>query len=249
MCYNDGAPRGGRSYQPGACAITIVDCRADDYFAPRPVAGSWPATHWNIATDAPTWINYDGAPGPAPSAAPTLAATAISSQALRLTWTAVAGASTYRTWCTGYSPGTAGQVFFPGPRVTGTTAIVNRIPQYSQPRCRVYGEGPLAAAGPSSALTPAVRLPQVKPVRRTRVVGATSSTITIAWDRSPQLHIARYELWTGLYITQVKKRGSTTGTRFTIRNLRPHTSYPVRVVAFDRVGNFGYGTIISARTR
>jgi hypothetical protein len=118
------------------------------------------------------------------------------------------------------------------------------------PRCRVHGEGAAGAAGPSSASTPSfVRMPPVRPVRRTRVVGATGSTLTIAWDRSPQLHIRRYEVWTGLSISHVVKRGSTTGTRFTIRRLRRHTSYPVRVVAFDRAGNFAYGAIIAARTR
>lgn len=248
MCYDDGAPRAGRYYSPSQCRITMIDCRSDDYFAPNPAAGSWLATHWNIATDAPTWIDY-APPGAAPTERPTVSVKPISSQAVRVSWTPVAGASSYRVWCTSFSAGTAGETFLPGPRVTGTSAIVNPIAQYSRPRCRVYGEGPQLAAGPSSATTMPTTMPRVQPVRRTRVVGATGSTLTIAWDRSPQLHIARYEVWTGLSISQVRKRGSTTGTRFTIRGLRSRTSYPVRVVAFDGVGNFAYGAIIAARTR
>ena len=245
MCYEDGGYRYGRPYQAGRCLITeVVDCGADDYFAPRPAAGTWLATHWNIATDAPTWLDY--APrGVAPTARPrNFVVRPYSSQAVRATWSAVAGAASYRVWCTGAQTG-----WRPGARVTGTSAIVEGIREMDLTRCRVHGEGPERGAGPMSAMSPNVRLPLVKPVRNMRVVGSTSTTITVAWDRPLQPHVARFEVWTGLYIQDVVKRGSTTGTRFTIRNLRPGRTYAVRAVAFDKAGNFGYGQIISARTR
>ena len=52
MCYDDG----GIPNPPGAivkvCAgapENLIDCNHDDYYSTKPVAGSWLATHWNVA--------------------------------------------------------------------------------------------------------------------------------------------------------------------------------------------------------
>lgn len=53
MCYNDGGPNAG-SYKSNVCPGTglddFYDCNNDDYFNPSPAAGSYLATHWNIAS-------------------------------------------------------------------------------------------------------------------------------------------------------------------------------------------------------
>lgn len=52
MCYNDGGPNAG-SYRnnvcPGSGLDDFYDCNNDDYFHPNPPAGSYLASHWNIA--------------------------------------------------------------------------------------------------------------------------------------------------------------------------------------------------------
>jgi hypothetical protein len=52
MCYNDG----GIPNPPGALVKVcpgapenLIDCNHDDYFSTQPVAGTWLASHWNVA--------------------------------------------------------------------------------------------------------------------------------------------------------------------------------------------------------
>ncbi len=60
MCYNDGGPKGGR-YSNSACSpapngTLIFDCKFNDYFNPAPAAGSYLATHWNVAGAYNHWL-------------------------------------------------------------------------------------------------------------------------------------------------------------------------------------------------
>lgn len=48
MCYNDGSGI-AMKIVCSTSYVWIYDCNHDDYFAPKPVAGSYIATHWNIA--------------------------------------------------------------------------------------------------------------------------------------------------------------------------------------------------------
>lgn len=49
MCYNDNGPKGA-SYNETTCPLVArFDCNKDDYFNPLPLAGSYLATHWNLA--------------------------------------------------------------------------------------------------------------------------------------------------------------------------------------------------------
>lgn len=52
MCYRDGGPNSG-AYRDNACRTTVevLDCDANDYFHPRPKAGSYLATHLNVAVN------------------------------------------------------------------------------------------------------------------------------------------------------------------------------------------------------
>jgi hypothetical protein len=60
MCYNDGGPNGAR-YTNTVCAHTpngtaVFDCNFNDYFNPSPAAGSYLATHWNVASPNDHWL-------------------------------------------------------------------------------------------------------------------------------------------------------------------------------------------------
>jgi hypothetical protein len=58
LCYADGGPTSAM-YVDGACAVRasderLLDCNADDYFAPSPASGSYLASHWNVARSS--WL-------------------------------------------------------------------------------------------------------------------------------------------------------------------------------------------------
>lgn len=65
MCYVDQAP--GSDYDAKVCPrfqVTRVgpelpyDCGSDDYFHPRPAAGSYLDTHWNVGSPVNRWITW-----------------------------------------------------------------------------------------------------------------------------------------------------------------------------------------------
>ena len=62
MCYNDGGPRGSQLHI--VCTdFEHFDCNHDDYFNPNPAAGSYLATHWNIANCMNRYIQRSGCGG------------------------------------------------------------------------------------------------------------------------------------------------------------------------------------------
>lgn len=56
MCYPDGGPT-GKAWAP-LCPATRFDCMGDDYFNPRPLAGTYLASHWNIGAAANAFVNH-----------------------------------------------------------------------------------------------------------------------------------------------------------------------------------------------
>jgi hypothetical protein len=65
MCYNDGGSKSG-SYTTTACAdapngTAIFDCNFNDYFNPGPAAGSYLATHWDVASPNNRWVQIQPA--------------------------------------------------------------------------------------------------------------------------------------------------------------------------------------------
>jgi hypothetical protein len=63
MCYNDGGPNSG-GYRNNVCTdLEHYDCNHDDYFHPNPPAGSYLATHWNVAACYNRYIQRSGCGG------------------------------------------------------------------------------------------------------------------------------------------------------------------------------------------
>jgi hypothetical protein len=66
MCYDDGGlpnpPGGLQKVCPGA-PENQIDCKGDDYFNTNPPAGSYLATHWNVANSAYLTTAGGSAPG------------------------------------------------------------------------------------------------------------------------------------------------------------------------------------------
>ena len=133
MCYNDGGPNAG-SYSSSVCPGTglddFYDCNNDDYFNPSPAAGSYLATHWNIAScnnltivrsgcsGSPTPINTIGASNtPVRTSTPTTTRT-ITRTPTRTNTPAVSSTPT-RTSTTGPTP-TRTNTSLPGATATRT---------------------------------------------------------------------------------------------------------------------------------
>lgn len=52
MCYDDGSGIAMRQVCTNSYSIWLYDCNHDDYFAPKPVAGTYIASHWNTANSS-----------------------------------------------------------------------------------------------------------------------------------------------------------------------------------------------------
>lgn len=68
MCYDDGTAGSRQVASCPASQAALLDCRHDDYFSTAPAAGTWLASHWNVAGSAflaPGWTD------PAPTGSPT----------------------------------------------------------------------------------------------------------------------------------------------------------------------------------
>jgi len=138
MCYNDGGvpnPPGGMQLLCPNADANQVDCNHDDYYNTNPPAGSYLATHWNVAendflikdgggtTPPPSPSpsvkpSYPppptGTPGPSTSATPSptnaplkpLKVTDVTSSSARLAWDPAAAGSQYTIQVNGHSVGT-----------------------------------------------------------------------------------------------------------------------------------------------
>jgi chitodextrinase len=87
MCYADGSR--DDLYRPNVCAVEVFDCKRDDYYNPAPAAGSYLATHWNVAGTANRWLDRRLAGDQSAPTPPTgLSQTGASNNAVGLAWNA-----------------------------------------------------------------------------------------------------------------------------------------------------------------
>lgn len=56
MCYADGGSKS--AYRTDACNYEAYDCGGNDYFNPHPPAGSYLASHWNLAHRYNKWFDF-----------------------------------------------------------------------------------------------------------------------------------------------------------------------------------------------
>ncbi|MFE9258286.1 RICIN domain-containing protein [Streptomyces sp. NPDC006879] len=110
MCYSDTPyyPK-MRNVCTNRASENILDCNHDDYFHTNPRAGSYLATHWNIADNQFLMRNKGGGgtdpgpttkptptPTPRPTTAPTVTAGQITADSVVVSWKKVSGASWYQ---------------------------------------------------------------------------------------------------------------------------------------------------------
>ncbi|MBV9099438.1 MAG: Ig-like domain repeat protein [Candidatus Dormibacteraeota bacterium] len=123
MCYNDGGPRAGL-YHNTVCApapngTLIFDCNFNDYFNPGPAAGSYLATHWNLAGANDHWLYL--VPTSSSTAVSLSATSTLYSQPVTITATAWTGNVP--------NPGlpTGSVTFYDGSTALGTSTLTNAV--------------------------------------------------------------------------------------------------------------------------
>jgi chitodextrinase len=126
MCYSDSPNFPEMQFKCADRANNArLDCNHDDYYSTAPPAGSYLATHWNVADSVFLVQGGGGGPTPdtTPPTAPTgLAAADVTATSLTLSWTAATddiGVSSYEVRRDGVAVGTASVPSF---TVTGLTA-------------------------------------------------------------------------------------------------------------------------------
>lgn len=231
MCYADG---GYFSYSPSVCAELAFDCRRDDYFNPSPPAGSYLASHWNLASDINSYIDHG--PTIAPGMPTALAAT-VSSGTISLTWSAPAGMTP-----TGYRiyrwAGTAWNEI----ALSGSTSFVDKAPPSTT--TYAYAVRSNDALGNRSSISPVVMAGSTAIAAPSGVTATatTSGSVSLGWMMAAPTTLAAAKGYiayscpvSGGVCTETPV-ASQTASSATIAGLAPATKYCFLVGAFD-VGN------------
>jgi hypothetical protein len=261
MCYQD---TGSTPYNASVCGTKVLDCGRNDYFNPAPAAGSFLATHWNVAatynrflvagaasavdpgTRTPSGASTDVTPPASPSA---LRVRQVGGS-LRFSW----GAASDDRAVTRYELRRVGTTRTSG--ATSSTALTITTAGLRVGRVATFEVvAKDAAANASVAARVAIRVAadRVRPTTPTRLraTARSTSTVTLAWNASrDEAGIRSYVLSQKVGRRWVTLRTLPAGMR-TVRvvGLRRATSYTFRVVATDPSRNQSFAAMLRARTR
>ncbi len=252
MCYDD---RSSGRPQRLVCRERVVDCGGDDYFHPEPRAGSWLATHpeTNVARQA-EWLD---ATSRGTLVAPTVRTIARSSSTVRLTWAQdPAATGGYRVWRRdpvndAWVPSV---LAVPGSTSADVRGLRNAFGGRAYVLRSAFRVEAIGAGGMTSPLAtaPSLRVPGVPRMTRPRVVSSTRSTVTVAWDLpvgATDLAWVDVHRQTGFTDRRSAGRARPVARRFTVRGLRPGTSYRIALITRDAATNASTDAVVWARTR
>lgn len=253
MCYADGSS--DSAYSSSVCATEVFDCRRNDYFHPSPPAGSYLATHWNVAhvnnmygrqvaidaiatttstTTAPT------ADTSAPSAVAEVRIVAVAPTIIRLGWNAATddqGVVGYRV--DRYDAAAARWI------VLGTTTDRTYAARGLKPLVRyALRVSAVDAAGnrsPFANVTATTSRDSTAPLKvpSVRVAARATAAGTIAWGRTSdnvavtRYVVERYGAGTWHQIATL----APTARSFRQEGITPGRSYSYRLRARDAAGN------------
>lgn len=196
MCYDDGTPQGDQ-YRDTVCAQLEIDCIGDAYFAPTPAPGSYLSSHWNIATDAPDWLDYGITEQPAPLSLPqpnSLRLLTRTSSSVKVRWNAPADPERWHVWVR-TTPGVMRRIAV----IDGTRRVFEVRGLRASARQQVYvypalasGSVDMSQARPLATRTFAVQRP-IGPTLR--VVKIAKRSAIVRWGRvNARTKVRRYEI-------------------------------------------------------
>lgn len=247
MCYSDGGS--GGAYRGTVCATEQFDCGRNTYFNPRPGAGSYMATHWNLAASYNLYTSHASLVDEAAPTQPTgLVSVGTSDVAASIRWNAstdASGVTSYRVW-TGPPGGTWTLASTP----RDPAAILTGL----EPGSTTWvGVDALDAAGNVSSRAtmqvttrsePDTVAPSAPP--SVHLSSRSMDAVVIAWGAaSDDVAIASYQVLedVGSASRTPRSFGSTPATSFKITGLAPARTYAFRIVARDLAGNMSASTV------
>ncbi|MCW2950428.1 MAG: Chitinase precursor [Thermoleophilia bacterium] len=254
MCYADGGSTS--SYSTSTCAIMVLDCGRDDYFNPAPAAGSYLATHWNMAGAANHWLQQRLSGDQVPPLAPTtLTVTGVSNSAIGLAWTPASdnvAVASYRvavrlpnaTWRTAVT-------------TARRTATITQLEPSTTYEVSVTAIDSVGNTGPAAVLTTSTndradtQAPST-PRHLTARIDLKAKRVTITWnDATDDIGVAGYEvhrldaLSTGRRAIRAAVHTTETTVPVPTRSLKPGVKYLYEVIARDSAGNVSGGALMS----
>jgi hypothetical protein len=255
MCYNDGGSMSA-GYSNSVCATKVLDCNRDDYFNPKPAAGSFLATHWNVAASYNRFLVHGTA---VDTSAPTdvvgLTQTGASDTTIGVAWNPSSDGSG--------SPSYEVAVRTPGGAWTAVTTTTRRSATISGlwPLTQ-YEVGVTARDAASNASTQAVLSvstsdqPDVQaPIAPGGLAARqTTSAVTLSWnDASDNVGVAGYELQRidlsarSTLARAPRAAGHTVETSISVptSGLTPGVQYAFLVLARDDAGNRSAPTTVT----
>ncbi len=272
MCYDDGgghAPWGNysNSYCPGSfTGVTIpIDCGKDTYFNAAPAAGTWLATHWNLAGPENPFLTV--APTQAPQAT-TAAATSVASGGATMQATITPKAD-YATYYFEYGPTTSYGTSVPVPsgRVPGFgSAAVNvsqavaGLPAGTTYHYRVVAANDVGSVQGSDKTFTTNHAP-VAVTEPAVVDPSNQSNVTLEGNVNPNGLSTTYQFEYGTTtaygqkvpvpaknVTTGKSEGGLWHVEEKLTGLSPNTTYHARLVATNADGSGDIGKDVSFTT-
>lgn len=253
MCYSDGGP--ASAYRSGACGSEQFDCGRNDYFNPSPAAGSWLASHWNVAAPANLYLDHRFLGDTlAPTLPGGLVQTGASNTAVGIAWTA----SSDDKGVAGYTiqvraPGGTWQAAGSTNRVSASVGALAPTTGYEVSVAAFDAAGNTGPAATLSVATndqPDLQAPQA-PSGAT--VALRNGVATFSWsDAGDNVGVRDFELRrlvvssTDPTLRVPRSAGTTPNTTLPVRTggLTPGVTYLYEVVARDDASNVSPGAIV-----
>lgn len=252
MCYPDGGYTS--NYTSTTCANSPFDCGHDDYFSPFPAAGSYLATHWNLALPAnPFLVVVSGGgvgatppppPAPADTVAPTapasVTATVKTATSIQLNWTVATdnlGVTGYKVW--GKVSGQSSWSFVgTGTANSGSVGGLQTGTSYTFAISAYDAAGNESAKTSSAAVTPRDTTAPAAP-GGLKVNSRTASSISLGWNAATDnIGVTAYKVWRRTPSGGWTLLATIPGRTFTNVNLTKKTGYTYAISAGDAAGNW-----------
>jgi chitodextrinase len=257
MCYDDGGSLSS-GYTTTACSTKVLDCNRDDYFNPKPAAGSFLATHWNVAASYNRFLVH-GAAGDtsAPTDVVGLTQTGASNSTIGVAWSPSSDGSGSPSYVV--SVRTPGGAWTNVATTTRRTATVTGLAPSTQYEVGVMARDAAANSSAQAVISAStsdrvdVTAPGAPGGLAARV---TSTAVRLSWnDASDDVGVSRYELQridTSARSTRgrlPRAAGHTVQTSISLstRGLTPGARYAFRVVARDDAGNRSAASTVTVR--
>ncbi|MCW2926240.1 MAG: Conserved putative secreted protein [Thermoleophilia bacterium] len=256
MCYADGGS--ASSYTGATCATKVLDCNRNDYFNPAPAAGSYLASHWNVAASYNRFLLHVSATDVAPPTdVPGLGVVGASNAAIGIGWQTASddrGIAAYVV-----SVRETGGTWRDVATTTRTTATIGGLVANTSYEVGVTARDTTGNLGNRVTIAASTNdsADLVAPAAPSGLAATTSAAkVTFTWNDAPDnVGVADFELRELTPSTAnptartPRSKGTTAATTFSLptAGLKAGVAYQYEVVARDAAGNVSTGARVTVR--